>query len=131
MKTIALGLTALLLASPHAPPTAPATALSEADGETPFVASRQDFVDAAACSAHLATWVRSSPRPAYDAAVGPYPIAPGDVRAHRVAARGWAHEIEEQRCLVEALSSRRWTHAMNDVKPITIDDIQNMSFPAR
>ncbi len=126
MKIIALRLTALLLASPNAPPAA----LSEAVEETPFVVSPQTFADAAACSAHLTAWVRASARPAYDAAVGPYAIAPGDTRAHRVAARGWAHEIEEQRCLAAVLSERRWTHAMSDVKPITIDDIRTMSFPA-
>lgn len=128
MKMLALGLTAFFLASPHRPP--PTTALSEVEAEEPFVPAPQSFADEAACTAHLAAWVRGSARPTYDAAVGPYAIAPGDTRAHRVAARDRAHEIEEQRCLGAALSARRWTHSMAEVKPITIDDIRKMSFPA-
>lgn len=143
-----LGLTAFLLASPLAPPPTPVAstdesapvassdesalvASSDEDVETPFVPSSPTFADAAACRAHLVAWVRASAPPAYDAAVGPYVIAPGDTRAHRVAARDWAHEIEEQRCLGAGLSSRRWTHSMTDVKPITLDDIRKMSFPAK
>ncbi len=131
LKTLALVASALLLATPvEVPPEAQATE-AEAEVETPFVASARSFADAQACAAHLAAWVRDSAPPAYDAAVGPYVITPGDVRAHRVAARDWTHEIEEQRCSGAALSGRRWTHAMVDVKPITLDDIRKMSFPAQ
>lgn len=134
-RTLALGLSALLLGShvgppPVGPPPIEPPPIEEAGG-APFVAFAGSFADAGACAAHLATWVRDSAPPAYDAAVGPYAIAVGDVRAHRVAARGWAHEIEEHRCLGAALSGRRWTHGMNDVQPITLDDIRKMSFPAQ
>lgn len=120
MKIVALALTAFFVASPNLPP-------SDADGEAPFVASPRSFADEAACIAELAAFVASSR--GFDAAVGPYRIARGDTRAHRVKAEAWAHLIEEQRCLGAALSSRRWTHAMSDVKPITMDDIEKMSFP--
>lgn len=127
VKMLGLAAAALMLASPReAPPV-----VSAVEPETPFVAATRTFASEAACTAHLASWVRDSAPPAYDAAVGPYRIAPGDTRAHRVAARDWAHEIEEQRCLGAALSGRRWTHAMSDVEPITLDDIRTMSFPAR
>lgn len=125
MKMLALAVTAFLLASPHAPPD-----VSETDNETPFAAASQTFADEPACTAHLAAWVRDSAPPAYVAAVGPYRIAPNDTRAHRVAARDSGHEIDEHRCLGAALSARRWTHRMGEVKPVTMDDIRKMSFPA-
>lgn len=124
MKLVSLGLLALFVASPHAPPPAPA------DQGPPFAAAAQRFANAAACASHLASIVAASPPPAYDRAVGPYVIAPGDTRAHRVRARDWGHEIEEFRCLDAVLSSRIWSHDMSGVKPFTIEAIRGMSFPA-
>lgn len=129
MKFATLALTALLVGSSYEA-AAPAQAVSEVDDETPFVAVPRTFADAAACVAHLAAVVRTSAPPAYDAAVGPYVVAVGDSRAHRVKARDWGHEIEEFRCLAASLASRRWTHSMTDVKPFTVEDIGKMSFPA-
>lgn len=126
MKIAALALTAFLVASPR---EALVTAYGEAPGEAAFVAAPEIFPDAPACAAHLAGLVRASAPPAFDSAVGPYAIAPGDVRAHRVKAQGWGHDIEEFRCLGARLDARRWTHSMNDVKPITVEDIGKMSFP--
>lgn len=128
MKLAALALTAFLVGSPRPPAQPPQ--LSEPETEVPFGGTTSTFPGAAACAAHLAAVVRASAPPAYDAAVGPYPIAPGDVRAHRVKAHQWGHEIEEFRCLGASLASRRWTHSMSDVKPFTIEDIGKMSFPA-
>ena len=128
MKLAVLALTAFLVASPHgAEPSA--QSLSEAPVEAGFIASTRAFADASACARHLVELVRASKPPAYDNAVGPYAIAPGDIRAHRVKAQDWGHDIEEHRCLGAALSLRSWTHSMSDVKPITVDDIGKMSFP--
>lgn len=126
MKMLALGLTAFLLASPHLPAPPPA-AVDEAQAETPFEPWPETFADPAACIAHLTAFVKAGT--GLDAAVGPYRIATGDVRAHRVEAKDWSHDIEERRCLGAALSTRRWTHSMGDVKPITMGDIEKMSFP--
>lgn len=129
MKIAALSLAALLVGSPRtvAVPVPPPVRAVEV--EEPFVPSAQKFADAASCSAHLAKIVRVSAPPAYAAAVGPYAIAAGDTRAHRVKARHWGHEIEEFRCTGAQLASRRWTHSMSDVKPFTMKEIGNMSFP--
>lgn len=128
MKLAALATIAFLVGSPLRPDP-PRAAVSEPQGEIPFVPSPNIFADDGACVAYLAATVKSSAPPAFEAAVGPYRIAPGDVRAHRVKAEGWGHDIEEFRCLRAALSSRRWSHAMGEVKPITMDDIRGMSFP--
>lgn len=132
MKLAALVLTASLLASPHSAPVASASPpiAAQIDDGPPFVAATAIFPNASNCLAHLAALVRASTPPAFDSAVGPYMIAPGDVRAHRVVAKGWGHEIEEHRCLGAALGSRTWSHSLSDVKPITIEDISGMSFPA-
>jgi hypothetical protein len=100
------------------------------DAGPPFGPTLRTYRDASTCSAELASLVRASTPPAYAAAAGPYRVAADDHRAHRIRARDWGHEIEEFRCLSAALSSRRWTHAMSDVKPFTIEDIGRMSFPA-
>lgn len=136
MKLAALALTAFLVGSPHSAdtPRSPATPrlpVSEPEAEAPFVPSASTFSTPASCAAHLAGLVWASAPPAYDAAVGPYAIAPGDMRAHRVKAREWGHEIEEFRCLGAVLASRRWTHSMSGVKPFTIEDIGKMSFPEK
>lgn len=128
MKLAALALTAFLVGSPHQP-AAPLQSVGELEAEAAFVASAKTFTSSAACAAHLAALVRTSAPPAFDAAVGPYAVAAGDVRAHRVKAHLWEHEIEEFRCVGLALSSRRWTHSMSDVKPFTVEDIGKMSFP--
>lgn len=125
MKLAALALAAFLVASPR-PAAAPDEEARDEDG---FVASAETFTDARGCIAHLAGIVATSTRPAWDNAVGPYVIASGDVRAHRVKARDRGHDIEEHRCLGARLDARRWTHSMNDVKPITVEDIGKMDFP--
>lgn len=133
MKLAALILTASLLASPQSAPVTPdlPSAVSQADAGPPFVAAAVTFASPPTCVAHLTALIRASAPPTFDSAVGPYAIAPGDVRAHRVSAKGWGHEIEEHRCLGAALGSRTWSHSMSDMKPITIDDISGMSFPAK
>lgn len=126
VSVAALALAALAVAYPQ---DAPREAAAGPAGEAVFEDLPESFANAGACAAHLAVLVKNSAPPAFDKAVGPYPIAPGDVRAHRVKAQGWGHDIEEFRCLGVALSARRWSHAMNDVKPFTIEDIGKMSFP--
>jgi hypothetical protein len=91
--------------------------------EVPFEASDRAFADAAGCRAHLSAWVAGA---GGEAAVGPYEIAAGDVRAHVVKVSGAGHRITEQRCLVEKLSDRTWRHSMEDgegERPDTIDDL--------
>ena len=127
VSVAALALAALAVAYPQDPPR---DAVADPLGETAFENLPESFANAAACAAHLATLVRNSAPPAFDKAVGPYAIAASDVRAHRVKAKGWGHDIEEYRCLGTELSMRRWSHSMNDVKPFTIEDIGKMSFPA-
>lgn len=129
MKIAALAIAALLVGSPRE--AAAPLAISDADNGPPFGSAIRTFANAPACSEHLSAIVRASTPPAFDAAAGPYAIAAGDARAHRIKARDWGHEIEEYRCLGAALSSRRWTHSMSEVKPFTVEDIGKMSFPAK
>ena len=103
--------------------------MPDADDGAPFIASAETFADANACVAHLARFVEASAPPAFAASAGPYRIADGDMRAHRIRPRDWGHEIEELRCLGAALSSRVWRHSMSDVKSFTVEDIGKMSFP--
>lgn len=126
MKLTLLAAAAFLLASPVTMPLAERLEVDE-DG-APFVPAAQTFADPAACIAHLTTLVSASRPPAFDAAAGPYRIADGDMRAHRVRAQHWGHEIEEFRCSGAVLSSRRWSRSMSGVKPFTIDDIRQMKF---
>lgn len=120
---------AYLLATPRSEAVVAPPPSLQTDGGPAFVAVAATFVDAQACAAHLAALIKASAPPAYDGAVGPYLIAAGDVRAHRVVAKGWGHEIEEHRCLGAILESRTWSQSLSDVKPITIEDIGGMSFP--
>ena len=129
MKIAALALVAFLVGSPREVPVPPPLEVNN-DAGPPFGPEMRTFRDEFACSAELASLVRASTPPAYAAAAGPYRIAADDHRAHRIRARDWGHEIEEFRCAGAALSSRRWTHAMSDVKPFTIEDIGRMRFPA-
>ena len=101
----------------------------EPDRESPFARTGETFATPAACAARLAALVRESAPPAYDRAVGLYEVAPSDIRAHRIAARGQGHAIEEFRCLGAEMQARRWTHAIGDVKPFTMEDVRGMSFP--
>lgn len=128
MKIAVLLLTALLVGSPREAALPPVPV--EADEGPPFGPAIRTLASAPACSSELSALVRASAPPAFDAAVGPYAVSAGDVRAHRVKARDWGHEIEEYRCLGAALSSRRWTHSLSNVKPFTVEDIEKMSFPA-
>ena len=80
--------------------------------ETPFEASPERFVDAAACHAHLERLVGEARRGGFEAVRGPYALAPADVRAHTVRAEGAGHRITEYRCDEARLSARSWTHSM-------------------
>jgi hypothetical protein len=77
-----------------------------------FAAATERFADAAGCRAHMAGVVAAARTSGFDAAVGPYDFAAGDVRAHIVRAEGSGHRIEEYRCLAERLGTRSWTHSM-------------------
>lgn len=142
MKLAGLALTAILVGSPHVTetpnPVSPGVgSWQDPSGpgaaaplqEVQFSPATRVFSDAPGCIAHLTALVSASVPPTYVAAAGPYVIASQDLRAHRVRARDRGHEIEEYRCQAAALSSRRWTHSMSEVKPITLDDIGKMSFP--
>lgn len=83
-----------------------------APGEAPFEPSPERFSDAAACRAHLGTIVAEARRAGFDAAVGPYALAPADLRAHTVRAEGSGHRISEYRCDAARLSARSWIHSM-------------------
>lgn len=117
----------ILLAAFFLQPAAQPPLRASGEGEVAFEASAERFADAAACRAHLAGFVAASRD--HVSAKGPYEVAPGDVRAHRVRVVAAGHEIEEQRCLGSALSSRKWSHgAGGEVAPFTIDDIEKMRF---
>ena len=92
---------ALLFAAPAAAPT---------DGEVPFEPVRS-YAHAGACRARLVADVAEA-RGAAVAVEGPYEIAPGDVRMHRVDVTERGHRITEERCLAAALSRRSWLHEM-------------------
>ena len=122
MNVAALALAALLAGASCDGDIPPPT-----DEGPPFARSPESFATSVACAAHLASLVKAGG--GFDRAVGPYTIASGDVRAHRLRARGGGHEIEEYRCLAATLEVRRWSRGAGDVKPFTMDDIGNMSFP--
>lgn len=93
-------------------------------GETPFEPGADSFRTAAECKARLAAIADESRRGAYDAVEGPYDLGSGEVRIHTVAAEGKAHRIAEHRCLAEKLSSRSWTHRMEEDSPeFSIDSV--------
>lgn len=78
-----------------------------------FEASAERFDDSSGCLLHLRHIVASARSEGFDAAEGPYPVAPSDVRAHTVQADGLGHRISEYRCADGALSSRSWTERMD------------------
>ena len=88
---------------------APASAADQ--DEVPFKPVRE-LASAAACLALLVDEVRAARAASAMAAEGPYEIAPGDLRMHRVDVAEQGHRITEQRCLGFALSMRSWVHAM-------------------
>lgn len=106
-----------------APPADPAP-----DGvETPFRPRAERFADASACHA----WLTATVGGTIDSVAvrGPYPIAPDDVRAHRVRLASRGHEITEWRCLGLTLFERSWTHALEEgTEPFTIEDLNAMKF---
>jgi hypothetical protein len=95
----------------------PLLLLTAASDETPFEASAETFADAAACKARLAALAAEARGGAHDAVEGPYQVASGDVRIHKVQAEGFGHRVAEHRCLSEKLSSRSWTHRMEAAAP--------------
>lgn len=88
-----------------------------AAAELPFEPSAKSFSDAASCCAHLTALATEARADRADAVEGPYEIAAGDVRIHSVRAEGAGHRIVEHRCLAEQLSSRSWSHEMEDAVP--------------
>ena len=100
--------------------------LVAAADEVPFEPSARTFADAAACRTHLVDFVKTARAENPVAAEGPYQIAPGDVRAHKVLVSGNGHSITEHRCLGDKLSSRTWRHSMEGAasdEPETIDSM--------
>jgi len=96
--------------------------------EIPFEPVDGRFADAAACRAHLSAWVSES-RGA-EAAVGPYEIGAGDIRAHVVLVSGSGHRITERRCAAEKLSSRTWRHSMEETEAEAVETIDDMAAKA-
>ena len=94
---------ALLFAAPAAAP---------ADGEVPFEPVRS-YADAGACRAALVAHAAEARRAAV-AVEGPYEVAAGDIRMHRVDVSERGHRITEERCLAAALSRRSWLHEMRE-----------------
>lgn len=90
-----------------------AAAPAAASDEVPFEHSPLKFADAGACRVHLVQWVAEARGKQVAGLQGPYEVAAGDVRAHRVVADRSGHRITEQRCLRETLSSRSWRHSMS------------------
>jgi len=114
---------AIMLAFSAATP-APETA----DAQEPFRPRAERFADAAGCRGWLTGTVAGVTNAV--AARGPYEVAPGDIRAHRIRLASGGHEVTEWRCLGPALSERSWTHAMSngEVAPFTMDDLNAMKF---
>ena len=79
-----------------------------------FEDSTERFADAGICLGYLRHIVAEARAGEYDAAEGPYEVAPADVRAHTVRAEGLGHRISEYRCAGAALSSRSWLERMDD-----------------
>ena len=91
----------------------PLLAAAPAPAEPPeFEPMAERFADAAGCRAFLVRLVAEARQAGFDAAEGPYGVAPGDVRAHTVRAVGSGHGIAEYRCEDARLAARRWTRAM-------------------
>ncbi len=103
-----------------------AAPVSAAD-EVPFEPSAQVFADAAACKGHLAGLVAEARAAPNVAVEGPYEIASGDVRAHKVLVAGSGHRITEHRCLAEKLSARTWRHSMDGSEDEEAPTIESMA----
>lgn len=89
-------------------------AASVAAAEPPeFEGASERFANAGACLGHLQHIVANARGGDFDAAEGPYAIAPSDVRAHTVRSEGLGHRISEYRCAGAELSSRSWVERMD------------------
>ena len=77
-----------------------------------FGAAPERFSNAADCQGHLQQVVTDARAGDFDAAEGPYPIGPADVRAHTVRAEAFGHRISEYRCEGAQLSTRSWVERM-------------------
>lgn len=90
--------------------------------EAPWEPHAERFADAAACVTRLRELAVSMSREDFDVVRGPYDIAAGDTRFHTVKPEGNGHRIDEYRCLENRMSSRGWTHSMEDAdEPFTVD----------
>ena len=78
-----------------------------------FESSAERFGDAGACLGHLQHIIADARGGDFDAAEGPYTVAPTDVRAHTVRAEGLGHRISEYRCEGAQLSVRSWIERMD------------------
>jgi hypothetical protein len=89
-----------------------------------FTAASQRFADPAACRAFLGRLVVEAAGSGFDAAEGPYELAPDDVRAHTVRAVGAGHRISEYRCSAAELGERSWTRSMTDeAEEFTVESV--------
>lgn len=77
-----------------------------------FEAAGPGFAGPAECRGHLLQLVAAAGGDGFEAAEGPYELAPGDVRAHRIRSEGSGHRIEEYRCEEARLSTRSWRRSM-------------------
>ena len=84
-----------------------------AAASAPALASER-FDDSGGCLLHLQHIVADARGAGFEAAEGPYPIGPSDVRAHTVRAEGLGHRISEYRCADGALSSRSWLERLDN-----------------
>ena len=98
--------------------------------EVPFEPSADLFADAAACQLRLLEMVTQERGATHVAIVGPYDIAPGDVRAHWVDVSGSGHRITEHRCLSEKMSGRSWRHSMDGSEAEAAETIETMAAKA-
>ena len=104
-----------------------AAAPAAGSDEVPFEPSARIFADAAACKAHLGQLVGEARAAAHVAVEGPYEIAAGDVRAHKVLLAGSGHRITEHRCLGQQLSARTWRHSMDGSEEEEAPTIESMA----
>lgn len=98
--------------------------LGAASEPAEFAPRDRRFADAGACRTHLEKLAGEARRQDYVAVEGPYTIAAGDIRIHKVRAEPAGHRITEHRCLESELASRSWRHAMGEAEaPTTLESM--------